>query len=231
MDLNRRAADALKRLAEVSVDPRNDPFATLFAGRTKREREQSVMTHFYYAFARGALNLVAVEQLPEGQDPPDYRCIDSGRRRIGVELVELVDEDERQTNCYRRGMVARHGKHEHSLDVPPGSTPGYARLLTERPALRNFSVDDGLMTMERLLATKDQKLARRRRKAGSAWGYDQTIVLIWTTNWSINLPFFWAVKMRRFGPFDAIDTAFLVPQPFIEFGDAIIDIPLVGREL
>lgn len=207
---------------EMADHPRRRPLARLFQARDNRELEQQVMTHFYYSRGEPDLGLRIEDYLKEGRDPPDYRCRDQHGRVVGIELVELVDQDERAENAHRLARVSKHGTHEHSLPVPADATPGLSRMLRERVRICIYSHKGGLQAIETLLNGKDAKLERKKQSVGAAWDYEQSIVLVFTNNMTIaEAGFYRAAKQHRFGPFRTIDRAFLVSEPFFGIGTPI----------
>lgn len=231
-DPDNQVSAAIERLTsfhkEIADHPRRRPFGALFQARDNRELEQQVMTHFYYSMGEPHLGLRVEAYLEDGRDPPDYRCRDQHGRVVGIELVELVDQDERRINADRLARTSNGGTHEHSLRVPQGATPGFARMLRERTVMRMYQHDDGLGAIASLLNRKDAKIGRKRRSEGKAWDYDQIIVLVFTNNWTIaEAGFYQSAQENRFGPFNLIERAFLVSEPFFGLGDGIIELPIV----
>lgn len=64
----------------------------------------------------------------EGADPPDYLCVDTAGKRIGVELGEWLNERQMRTSIRRERLEDSYLKAIRSKEVPPPSNVGLAWL-------------------------------------------------------------------------------------------------------
>lgn len=145
-------------------------YANHFEGKNKKVTEIGVV-HTLYGDCMGIVDYRA----SFGSDPPDCKVTMPDGEIVGVEVVEVVDNDACRINDRHRRRSLADGLTYAEMH----STPGLV--------YRDYSVDEIVGEIWRHISEKNEKIYKNRVKVGDAWDYKKIVLLIYSDEPSLNI--------------------------------------------